>query len=130
MLIVIVLLGGAPLVACTATDEPASSAIRAEAVMAARQCGRTLGIAARCNLVLDDHDYSVVRFAVLQGLSSRFAAVSSGDELAEAVDLAALDRITSIGACQMPGADLRRIERAVRSEVAECTSLEAEAAGE
>lgn len=120
-LIIALLLVGAAVAGCAQIRGHGDAGGRAEAVMAARQCGRTLGIAARCNLVRDDHDYGIVRYAVLQGLSDRYGAVSSDDELAEALDLAALDRITSISACRMPSADLQRVERAVRSGVSRCT---------
>jgi hypothetical protein len=99
---------------------PTNVASRADALEAARQCGRTLGIAARCNLVRDDRDFAVLRYAVLDGLNSRYGAVVSNDEMTELVDLATLDRLTSIGQCSLPPQEKARLEQGVRHAVASC----------
>jgi hypothetical protein len=97
-----------------------AQASRGDAIAAARQCGRTLGIAVRCNLVRDEADFAVVRFAVLQGLGTRYGTVASGEELTQLVDLAALDRITSIGTCAIPAGDMTRVEAGVRGAIDAC----------
>lgn len=96
-------------------------ATRAEALVAGRRCGVTLGLAARCNLLRDDRDFAVLRFAVLQGLDRRYGGLVPAREMAETVDLATLDRMTSIGSCTVPGEDAARLEEGVRGVLAECT---------
>jgi hypothetical protein len=95
--------------------------LRADGVVEARRCGTTLGIAARCNLMRDDRDFAVLRFAALDGLGARYGAVIGRNELAEQLDLAALDRITSISACTLAPADLPRVETAMRKAMDQCT---------
>jgi hypothetical protein len=43
------------------------------------------------------------------------------NELEEQLDLAALDRITSISACTLEPADLSRVEAAIRTVVDQCS---------
>ncbi len=106
----------APSVAAAASPAPT----RSEAVLAARRCGDTLGIAARCNLMRDDHDFAVVRYSVLQGLGQQYDKVIDAQQLTDLVDLATLDRMTTIGACSMSPADLTRVAASVRSSIADC----------
>jgi hypothetical protein len=101
--------------------QPTAAPTRAEALVAGRRCGVTLGLAARCNLMRDDRDFAVLRFAVLQGLDRRYGGLVPAREMAETVDLATLDRMTSIAACAVPAQDALRLERGVRSVLAECT---------
>ncbi|BCX16614.1 MAG: hypothetical protein KatS3mg117_0296 [Geminicoccaceae bacterium] len=110
----------APTQAVAATVFPAPAS-RAEALVAGRRCGVTLGLAARCNLLRDDRDFAVLRFAVLQGLDRRYGALVPAAEMAETVDLATLDRMTSVANCTVPADDAARLETGVRSVLAECT---------
>jgi hypothetical protein len=105
-------------IAATAAAPPPT---RAEALVAGRRCGVTLGLAARCNLVRDDRDFAVLRFAVLEGLDRRYGGVVPAREMAETVDLATLDRMTSIGSCTVPEADAERLATGVRGALATCT---------
>jgi hypothetical protein len=93
---------------------------RSDAVLAARRCGDTLGIAARCNLMRDDHDFAVLRYSVLQGLGQQYDKAIDAKELTDMVDLATLDRMTTIGSCTMTPADLTRVAASVRSSIAGC----------
>ncbi len=110
--------------AATPAPTPAAmaspAATRSDAVLAARRCGDTLGIAARCNLMRDDHDFAVVRYSVLQGLGQQYDKVIDAKELTDLVDLATLDRLTTIGSCNMAPADLSRVAASVRSSIADC----------
>ncbi len=102
----------------TAVSSPAPT--RSEAVLAARRCGDTLGIAARCNLMRDDHDFAVVRYSVLEGLGQQYAKVIDPKELTDLVDLSTLDRMTTIGSCSMAPADLARVAASVRTSITDC----------
>jgi hypothetical protein len=110
-------------VAAAAPAPAKASASRGDAVAAARQCGRALGIAVRCNLLRDDRDFAVVRYAVVQGVSARYRTAATGNEIEELVDLATLDRLTTIGSCTIPPEDLDRVERGVRESIESCSQL-------
>jgi hypothetical protein len=58
---------------------------------------------------------------VLQGLDRRYGTLVPAREMAETVDLATLDRMTSIGSCTVPAADAARLEAGVRGVLADCT---------
>ncbi len=111
-----------PSAAVESVARPATAATRAEALVAGRRCGTTLGLAARCNLLRDDRDFAVLRFAVLQGLDRRYGGLVPAREMAETVDLATLDRMTSVASCTVPTEDASRLEAGVRSVLAECTA--------
>ncbi|MCS6780039.1 MAG: hypothetical protein NZ555_10100 [Geminicoccaceae bacterium] len=113
--------GGASLSPMPAAPAAGAPATRAEALVAGRRCGVTLGVAARCNLMRDDRDFAVLRFAVLQGLDRRYGTLVPAREMAETVDLATLDRMTSIASCRVPPEDAARLEAGVRGVLAECT---------
>lgn len=105
----------------TAALPPAATpAGRGEAVTSARRCGAALGVAVRCNLVRDDRDFAVLRYAVLDGLEARYGRAVPPAELAEMMDLATLERLATIGACAVPPADLGRVESGVEAVVESC----------
>lgn len=103
-----------------ATSSAAAAPQRADAVLTARRCGAALGIAARCNLLRDDRDFAVVRYAVLGGLAGKYGQVATAAEIEEMLDLATLDRLTSIRSCTMAGSDEPRVEAGVRASVDAC----------
>jgi hypothetical protein len=109
-----------PVAAAPATVPAARPPQRAEGLVEARRCGTALGIATRCNLVRDDRDFAVLRFATLDGLGTRYGAVIGRNELEEQIDLATLDRITSISACSLPPGDVARGETAIRKVIDGC----------
>lgn len=113
--------GSAPAPTPVVAAPTAPAPQRADGVVEARRCGTALGIAARCNLMRDDRDYAVLRFAAVDGLDTRYGAVIGRSELEEQLDLAALDRITSISACTLEPADLSRVEAAIRTVVDQCS---------
>lgn len=100
---------------------PPAAPQRSDAVLTARRCGAALGIAARCNLLRDDRDFAVVRYAVLGGLTGKYGQVATAAEIEEMLDLATLDRLTSIGSCTLAGSDEPRVEAGVRASVDACT---------
>lgn len=112
-----------PFVSRNQPSPPAAVAAptRAAAIQEGQRCGMALGFAVRCNLMRDDRDFAVLRFAVLQGLDRRYSSQLASSEMADVVDLATLDRITSIGMCEIPPADLARTEAGLRSVVDGCT---------
>jgi hypothetical protein len=92
------------------------------ALVEARQCGRAIAVAARCNYMRDDRDVAALRFAVLQGLSQRHGSIVGPAQLGEAVDLAVLDRLSTIGQCRVEPADVPVLRDGLREVLGECAA--------
>jgi hypothetical protein len=92
------------------------------ALIEARRCGRALAVAARCNYVRDDRDFAALRYTVLQGLDRRYASVVDTARMTEAVDLAVLDRMGTIGSCDVPPADIPVVESGLREVLSSCAA--------
>jgi hypothetical protein len=112
----------APAPSAPTTVEQLGAMSTVDPLMDARRCGRAVAIAARCNFVRDDRDVAVLRFAVLQGLQSRHGDAVQADVLTEALDLAILDRMATIGECRIAQADLAVFEEGLRSVVELCSA--------
>lgn len=110
----------APVAAATpAVAQPVDAG---SALIEARRCGRALAVAARCNYVRDDRDFAALRFTVLQGLDRRYAAVVDTARMTEAVDLAVLDRMGTIGRCEMAPSDIPVVESGLREVLSTCAA--------
>ncbi len=92
------------------------------ALVEARRCGRALALAARCNYVRDDRDFAVLRYTVLQGLDRRYGAVVDTPRLTEAVDLAVLDRMATVGRCSIGPAEQSVVESGLRDVLGQCAA--------
>jgi hypothetical protein len=90
---------------------------------AAQQCGAALGVAVRCNLLRDEMAFAHLRKATLAGLEARYGrTVERRRQLAEALDLAALDRIGAIGRCDASLEERERLTQALRQSLADCAA--------
>lgn len=92
------------------------------ALVEARRCGRALAVAARCNYVRDDRDFAALRFSVLQGLDQRYGAVIDSPRMTEAVDLAVLDRMSTIGQCSIAPSQVPVVESGLRDVLGTCAA--------
>jgi hypothetical protein len=92
------------------------------ALVEARRCGRALALAARCNYIRDDRDFAVLRYTVLQGLDQRYGAVVDAPRLTEAVDLAVLDRMATVGQCDIGPAEQSVVESGLRDVLGQCAA--------
>jgi hypothetical protein len=92
------------------------------ALVEARRCGRAIAVAARCNYLRDDRDVAALRFSVLQGLGQRYGSVVDQPRLAETVDLAVLDRMSTIGQCTVSSADVPVMESGLREVLGNCAA--------
>ena len=92
------------------------------ALVEARRCGRAIAVAARCNYLRDDRDVAALRFSVLQGLGQRYGSVVDQPRLTEAVDLAVLDRMATIGQCTVSSADVPVVESGLREVLGNCAT--------
>jgi hypothetical protein len=110
-------------VIATTAAAPSSPAVDAgTALVEARRCGRAIAVAARCNYVRDDRDVAALRYSVLQGLGQRYGAVVDQPRLTEAVDLAVLDRMATIGQCTVGAADVPIVESGLREVLGSCAT--------
>ncbi len=102
---------------------PSTPAVDAGTALAeARRCGRAIAVAARCNFLRDDRDVAALRFTVLQGLDQRYGAVVDEPRLTEAVDLAVLDRMATIGQCTIPSRDMPAVQSGLRDVLGTCAA--------
>jgi hypothetical protein len=92
------------------------------ALVEARRCGRAIAVAARCNYLRDDRDVAALRYSVLQGLGQRYGSVVDQPRLTEAVDLAVLDRMATIGQCTVSPADVPVMESGLRDVLGSCAA--------
>ena len=92
------------------------------ALVEARRCGRAIAVAARCNYLRDDRDVAALRFSVLQGLGQRYSGVVDQPRLTEAVDLAVLDRMATIGQCSIQSGDVPVVQEGLRDVLGSCTA--------
>ncbi len=114
-----------PAVFAAAPTQPAAVAPAVDAGTAlgeGRRCGRAIAVAARCNYLRDDRDVAALRFSVLQGLGQRYGGVVDQPRMTEAVDLAMLDRMSTIGQCNVSSADVPVMERGLREVLGDCTA--------
>lgn len=112
----------APPQATPAAVQPAAAVDTGTALVEARRCGRALALAARCNYVRDDRDFAVLRYTVLQGLDQRYGAVVDTPRLTEAVDLAVLDRMATVGRCNIGPAEQPVVESGLRDVLGQCAA--------
>ncbi len=109
-------------VATLPTHQATPAADAGTALVEARRCGRAIAVAARCNYVRDDRDVATLRFAVLQGLGERYGTVVDQPRLTEAVDLAVLDRLSTIGQCAVAPSDVPVVQEGLRDVLGACAA--------
>lgn len=83
------------------------------------QCGRSLGVAVRCNLVRDEANFAALRQLTLSGLR-RQAGTADFSPVENALDVATLETMNTISACTTGPADLPILEREVETTLAMC----------
>jgi hypothetical protein len=106
----------------TAAVTTAPTADAGSALVEARRCGRAIAVATRCNFLRDDRDVAALRFSVLQGLGQRYGSVVDEPRLTEAVDLAVLDRMATIGQCSIRPSDVPVVQNGLREVLGTCTA--------
>ncbi len=104
------------------TGQSAAAPDAGTALVEARRCGRAIAVATRCNFLRDDRDVAALRFTVLQGLGQRYAGVVDEPRLTEAVDLAVLDRMATIGQCSIPSGDMPVVQSGLRDVLGTCAA--------
>jgi hypothetical protein len=107
----------APAAAAPAPTATASAPMLMEE---AAMCGRSLGIAVRCNMVSDQNDFAILRHMTLNGLRAQSQSPADYSQAEMAFDVAALEMMNSVGACQGPAASMRTLEQTIQGNVAHC----------
>lgn len=101
------------------TQSAAASQPAANVMDQAAQCGRSLGVAVRCNLLGGDSSFAVLRFMALDGLKPAGAAEAS-QPVTTAFDMGTLEMIHSIGSCQASDAEMAILEREIEQSLEQC----------
>ena len=83
-------------------------------------CGRSLGVAVRCNMVNDQNDFAILRDRALNGLREQAPGTSSFSQVENAFDMAALDMINSVGACKGAATGMATLEQKIEGTIAQC----------
>jgi hypothetical protein len=83
-------------------------------------CGRSVGVAVRCNMVTDQNDFAILRYMALQGLQSQSASPTDYSQAEMAFDVAALEMMNSVGACQGAAPALATLEQRIEGTIAQC----------
>ncbi|MGE0116923.1 MAG: hypothetical protein AB7S71_15480 [Dongiaceae bacterium] len=84
-------------------------------------CGRSVGVAVRCNMVTDQNDFAILRYMSLQGLQAQSGAAADFSQAEMAFDVAALEMMNSVGACQGNASALATLEQKIEATIAQCT---------
>lgn len=101
------------------TQSAAVAQPSADVMDRAAQCGRSLGVAVRCNLLGGDSSFAVLRYMALDGLKPAGAAEAS-QPVTTAFDMATLEMVHSIGSCQASDAELAILEREIEQSLEQC----------
>ncbi len=83
-------------------------------------CGRSLGIAVRCNMLTDQNDFAILRHLALNGLRAQSRSAGDFSQAEMAFDLATLEMMNAVGACQGPAAGLATLEQKIEGTIAHC----------
>jgi hypothetical protein len=83
-------------------------------------CGRSVGVAVRCNMITDQNDFAILRYTALQGLQSQAASPADYSQAEMAFDVAALEMMNSVGACQGAAPAMATLEQKIEGTIAQC----------
>jgi hypothetical protein len=84
-------------------------------------CGRSVGVAVRCNMMTDQNDFAILRYMSLQGLQAQSGGAADFSQAEMAFDVAALEMMNSVGACQGNASALATLEQKIEATIAQCT---------
>jgi hypothetical protein len=99
---------------------PAPAGTESVLMEQATLCGRSVGVAVRCNMVTDQSDFAILRYMALQGLQTRAASALDYSQAETAFDLAALEMINAVGDCKGTAPALTSLEQKIEGTVAHC----------
>jgi len=139
MILSVALLGGAMLLTAscggkapkTTTSQSAPTASQSASVGApppsatqlaeqASLCGRSLGVAVRCNMVNDQNDFAILRYLALKGLHEQAPGAANFTQVENSFDLAALDMINSVGTCTGAATGMATLEQKIEGTITQC----------
>jgi hypothetical protein len=83
-------------------------------------CGRSVGVAVRCNMVTDQNDFAILRYMALQGLQAQSRGPADYSQAEMAFDVAALEMMNSVGACQGAAPAMATLEQKIEGTIAQC----------
>jgi len=100
---------------------PAAAAVATTPLLEkAALCGRSVGVAVRCNMVTDQNDFAILRYMALQGLQAQSGGGAAYSQAEMAFDVAALEMMNSVGACQGAAPAFATLEQKIEGTIAQC----------
>ena len=103
---------------------PSSVAKQAPSVAAlkdkASMCGRSLGIAVRCNMLADQNDFAILRYNALNGLKLQAQQLADFSPVESAFDMSALEMMHQVAACQGSALAMTTLQQKIQGTMAEC----------
>jgi hypothetical protein len=99
-----------------AAPAPSIAALKDKASM----CGRSLGIAVRCNMVADQNDFAILRYNALNGLRAQNPTLADFSPVESAFDMSALEMMHKVGACQGAAPAMTTLEQKIQGAITEC----------
>lgn len=132
MILTVALLGGAMLLTASCGGKAPKTAATQSAPVAAPStpitqlaeqaslCGRSLGVAVRCNMVNDQNDFAILRYLALKGLQEQAPGAQNFSQVENNFDLAALDMINSVGACKGAATGMATLEQKIEGTITQC----------
>lgn len=125
VLLLVAACGGKPAPQATSQSAPAVTTAPGPSVQTltakARMCGRSLGIAVRCNMVTDQNDFAILRYMALQGLQQQGPSTANFSPIEEAFDIAALEMMNAVGKCKGAAPGMATLEQKIEGTIAQCT---------
>ena len=124
-------LAGLALAACVPAGQSGQSATQASqaprvdsylvSLAEAQACGAALGTAARCDFIGSQHDFAILRFHAQRPYSSAQYSTPQRQELVDTFDQAVIEQLYAVRACEIPNAEVGRMEQMVRQAVRQCS---------
>jgi len=116
--------GGKPPKQAVSQSQPPAAAVPStpmpQLAERASLCGRSLGVAVRCNMVNDQNDFAILRDRALTGLHEQAPNTPGFSQVENAFDTAALDMINSVGACRGAATGMATLEQKIEGTIAQC----------
>jgi len=83
-------------------------------------CGRSVGVAVRCNMVTDQNNFAILRYMALQGLQVQASSVPEYSQAEMAFDVATLEMMNAVGGCKGAAPSLTTLEQKIEDIIAQC----------
>lgn len=87
----------------------------------AQACGAALGTAARCDFIGSQHDFAILRYHAQRPYAGSQFSAPQRQELVDTFDQAVIEQLYAVRSCEIPHAEVGRMEQMVREAVRQCS---------